>query len=57
LIALARAVQPDIEIFAQTLPEPNASNGVLTKLRFEFAGEVDHAEVGPVWEWQLAPAD
>lgn len=56
LIALARSVQPDIEIFAQTLPEPNASNSVLKKLRFEFARQVDHPDEGPVWEWRLAPA-
>ena len=54
LIALARTTQPEIEIFAQTLPEPNASNSVLKKLGFEFTGQVDHAEEGPVWEWRLA---
>lgn len=55
LIAVARAVQPAIEIFAQTLPVTNASNSILKKLGFDLAGQVDHPEEGPVWEWRLAP--
>lgn len=55
LIARARAAHPDIEVFAHTLPEDNASNTILRKLRFEFSGPVDHPEDGLVWEWQLAP--
>jgi ribosomal-protein-alanine N-acetyltransferase len=55
LISIARAAQPELEIFAQTLPEPNASNAILRKLGFELFGRVDHAEEGSVWEWRLAP--
>jgi ribosomal-protein-alanine N-acetyltransferase len=53
LIALARATQPGVGIFAQTLPEHNASNKVLRKLGFEFAGALDHPEEGRVWEWRM----
>ncbi len=55
LIAIARAAYPEIEVFAQTLPERNASNSILKKLRFELAGQVNHPEEGRVWEWRLAP--
>jgi ribosomal-protein-alanine N-acetyltransferase len=55
LISIARATQPELEIFAHTLPEPNASNAILRKLGFELFGRVDHAEEGSVWEWRLAP--
>lgn len=54
LIELARAAQPEIMIFAHTLPEPNASNRVLQKLGFTLTGTVDHPEEGKVWEWHLA---
>ncbi len=56
LIAIARATQPDIAIFAHTLPERNVSNRILAKLAFEFSGEVIHPEDGSVWEWRLPPA-
>ena len=56
LIAMARAAQPDIEVFAHTLPEPNVSNRLLSRLGFEFAGQVIDADDGPVWEWRLAPS-
>jgi ribosomal-protein-alanine N-acetyltransferase len=54
LISIGRVAQPEIEFFAQTLPEPNASNTILRKLGFELFGRVDHAEEGSVWEWRLA---
>lgn len=38
-------------VFAHTLPAVNASNSVLKKLGFTFAGTVPHAEEGSVWEW------
>jgi RimJ/RimL family protein N-acetyltransferase len=53
LIAMARKAVPGIEVFAQTLPEENASNAILKKLGFEFSAEVDHPEDGRVWEWTL----
>jgi ribosomal-protein-alanine N-acetyltransferase len=55
LIAVARVAQPEIEIFAQTLPVTNSSNSILKKLGFELAAQVDHPEEEPVWEWRLAP--
>ncbi len=53
LIAISRHAVPGIEIFAQTLPEENASNAILKKLGFEFSGQVEHPEDGLVWEWTL----
>jgi ribosomal-protein-alanine N-acetyltransferase len=38
-------------VFAHTLPEVNASNSILKKLGFTFAGTVPHSEEGSVWEW------
>lgn len=39
---------------AHTLPEKNASTRVLTKCGFEFVGEFDDSEDGPVWRWEKA---
>jgi len=50
LIALAE--KNGVSIRAQTLPESNASNHILKKLGFEFAGPVIHPEDGEVWEWR-----
>jgi RimJ/RimL family protein N-acetyltransferase len=42
-------------VIAHTLPEPNASNHVLQKLGFAFAGDaLDRGT--PVWRWALARA-
>ena len=57
LISIARMTQPAIEVFAQTLPERNASNSILKKLGFELFGQANHPEEGPVWEWRLAPKE
>ena len=40
------------EVCAHTLPEPNASNRILTKAGFRFAGEVTHPEDGRIWRWE-----
>ena len=40
------------EVCAHTLPEPNASNRILTKAGFRFAGEVTHPEDGHIWRWE-----
>lgn len=56
LVALARSADPGVTVAAQTLPERNASNRVLEKLGFRRAGTAIDAEVGEVWEWQLASA-
>jgi len=41
-------------VVAHTLAEANASNAVLKKAGFEFAGSVLNSEMGPVWQWRLA---
>jgi RimJ/RimL family protein N-acetyltransferase len=37
---------------AHTLPQKNASTRVLAKCGFEFVGEVNDPEDGPVWRWE-----
>lgn len=39
---------------AHTLPQKNASTRVLTKCGFEFVGEFNDPEDGPVWRWEKA---
>ncbi len=56
LIGIARSHMPAVVITAQTLPVENASNAILKKLGFSFAGETDHPVDGWVWEWMLSPA-
>jgi len=53
LIALARVTRPGLLITSQTRPERNASNAILGKLGFTFAGSVMHPEDGAIWEWHL----
>jgi RimJ/RimL family protein N-acetyltransferase len=53
LIEIAQGSDNHILVFAQTLPVVNASNSILKKLGFKFAGEVSHPEEGMVWEWHL----
>ena len=52
LVKMARETGPEMELVAQTLPVQNASNAVLQKAGFEFAGAVEHPEEGTVWEWR-----
>lgn len=52
LLKIARAAEPDIGIFAQTLPVDSASTAILTKLGFTLTGTVQHPEDGMVWEWE-----
>jgi RimJ/RimL family protein N-acetyltransferase len=54
LIRLATNKMPALTVAAQTLPEENASTAILKKLRFRFAGVLEHPEDGQVWEWQLS---
>ena len=56
LVALARAAQPAVTVFAQTRPGPGASATILARIGFVCAGVVDHPEDGPVWEWRLPPS-
>ena len=53
LIEIARAAEPEIKIFAFTLPEKNASNRILQKLAFQFAGETQDEDQRNVWRWAL----
>ncbi len=55
LIAIARSVQPTLEIYAKTAPEQNPSAAILTRLGFRFIGiAIDH-EIGEAWAWLLTP--
>ena len=56
LIEIAQATVPGIRIFAFTLPEKNASNRILRKLGFGFAGETRDEDDRVVWRWELTPA-
>src|SRR5262245_55381672 len=53
LIEIDQASDNKLMVFAQTLPAINASNSILKKLGFKFAGEVTHPQEGIVWEWEL----
>jgi len=53
LVRIAREEDESLTVFAQTLPEQNASTSILKKLAFTFAGVVDHPEDRTVWEWEL----
>jgi L-amino acid N-acyltransferase len=55
LVRVGRQEDESLTIFAQTLPEENASTSILKKLGFRFVGTVDHPEDGLVWEWELPP--
>ena len=55
LVALARAADPTLTIYAQTLPKPGASTRILARLGFVCVGIVEHPDDGPVWEWHLGP--
>lgn len=53
LVRVARDHDEGLTVFAQTLPEENASGSVLKKLGFRMIRTVDHPEDGLVWEWEL----
>ncbi|MGE0802326.1 MAG: hypothetical protein AB7G13_28190 [Lautropia sp.] len=49
--------RPGIEaVIAHTLAARNASNAVLRKAGFAFAGELPNPEEGAVWRWRLPKA-
>jgi RimJ/RimL family protein N-acetyltransferase len=52
LLNIAQRHAPTLTVTAQTLPVENASNTILKKLGFVFAGAVEHPEDGTVWEWK-----
>jgi|GEM_PF-109349 len=53
LVKIARMTDDKLNVIAQTLPEENASTGILKKLGFRMTGTVEHPDDGPVWEWEL----
>jgi hypothetical protein len=53
-VQLALDTIPEIQIYAQTLPEENASTTVLRNAGFRMLKILDHPEDGRVWEWELA---
>ena len=53
LVRIARQENENLTVFAQTLPDENASTAILKKLGFQWIGTVEHPEDGPVWEWEL----
>jgi len=54
LIQIVKDTEPGTRIFAFTLPEKNASNRILQKLGFGFAGETRDEDGLVVWRWELA---
>ena len=54
LVKIAHTTDSSLTVFAQTLPEENASTSILKKLGFQMTGTVDHPDDGLVWEWELA---
>ena len=41
----------NLTVFAQTMPEVNASTTILTKNGFQHIGTATDSDVGEVWEW------
>ena len=50
LLEIAQA-KGGITIFAQTMPEINASTAILTKNGFQHTGSAIDSDTGEVWEW------
>ncbi len=42
-----------VKVQAHTLPVENASNHILKKCGFEYAGEATDPDEGTVWKWEL----
>lgn len=55
LITTAQHRDPSVRIIAYTLTEENASNHILKKLGFAFAGAIDHPDDGKIWKWSYEP--
>lgn len=53
LIGLAAREAPGIRLYAQTMPDRNASTHILEKLGFTKTAAVEQPEDGIVWEWEL----
>ena len=50
LLEIANA-HDNLTVFAQTMPEVNASTAILTKNGFQHIGSATDSDVGEVWEW------
>lgn len=53
LVEIARTASPQIEIFAKTLPQRNASTRILERLGFDQIGTTEDHEIGTAWAWLL----
>lgn len=53
LMAIARAADPVLPIWAKTLRQENASTRILRRLGFCFTGIVQDHEIGDAWRWLL----
>lgn len=53
LVDLAKAQNPSIIVFAQTLPKLSASTRILQRQGFVHTKTLNHPEDGEVWEWEL----
>lgn len=57
LLRMARAALPQrqrpLTIVARTANEENASNAILRKFGFQFAGECSEPDGSAVWQWEL----
>jgi RimJ/RimL family protein N-acetyltransferase len=53
LVQIARDADQAVAVFAQTLPQENASTAVLRKLGFTRTGTAHDDEAGEVWEWTM----
>ncbi len=53
LVAIARAAEPGIEVYAKTLPEDGPSPAILKRLGFRLIGTAIDHEIGLAWAWLL----
>ncbi len=51
LIAIAKAIKPNIIITAKTAPEHNASTKILQRNGFVFTQKTQDNEIGDAWLW------
>lgn len=61
LVEIARDADPELIVFARTLPEENASTTILKKCGFRYVQSFEHSEDDLVWVWErragAAPSD
>lgn len=53
MIESARQQASNVRVYAQTLPQENASSRVLEKCGFRRIAEITDPEDGKVWEWEI----